>query len=189
MRRRLLLSADVGGGDTLVPPNNEIWYIASSDFYIQNPPSPMGSPINAKLVSNTYEDGLGKWVYDSEVIDLGGGNYNGMFSGNDGVRTVILPRSVQAWSSGTFSYSSVITLVIHADLGTFPASPYLPSNVYLKSVTPPLVGGTINKSSKIYVPIESVDAYKNAEGWSTYANQIYGYDFKNNDLWSDIQKK
>lgn len=189
MRRRMLLGVDVGGGDTLVPPNNEIWFIASSDYYIQNPPSPMRNPINAKLVSKTYEDGLGKWVYDSDVIDLGGGDYEGMFAGNDGVWTVILPRSVQAWSSGTFSYTSVNTLVIQADLEAFPKSNYLPLNVYIRAVTPPSVSGTIAKSIKIYVPIESVDAYKSAAGWSTYAGQIYGYDFNNNDLWSDIQKK
>ena len=31
---------------------------------------------------------------------------------------------------------------------------------------------------EIYVPTESVDAYKRAPGWYTYANQIVGYDFE-----------
>ena len=30
---------------------------------------------------------------------------------------------------------------------------------------------------KIYVPQESVEAYKNADGWSNYADAIVGYDF------------
>lgn len=30
---------------------------------------------------------------------------------------------------------------------------------------------------KIYVPTESVDAYKTAEGWSEYYDQIEGYNF------------
>ena len=30
---------------------------------------------------------------------------------------------------------------------------------------------------KIYVPAESVDAYKTASGWSNYASAIVGYDF------------
>jgi hypothetical protein len=30
---------------------------------------------------------------------------------------------------------------------------------------------------KIYVPTESVEAYKTAEGWSEYASDIVGYDF------------
>ena len=30
---------------------------------------------------------------------------------------------------------------------------------------------------KIYVPMESVDAYKSAEWWSEYADAIEGYNF------------
>ena len=30
---------------------------------------------------------------------------------------------------------------------------------------------------KIYVPMESVEAYKSAYGWSDYADSIVGYDF------------
>lgn len=30
---------------------------------------------------------------------------------------------------------------------------------------------------KIYVPNESVDAYKSARGWSLYADDIIGYNF------------
>jgi hypothetical protein len=33
---------------------------------------------------------------------------------------------------------------------------------------------------KIYVPMESVEAYKYAEGWSEYAADIAAYDFENN---------
>jgi hypothetical protein len=32
---------------------------------------------------------------------------------------------------------------------------------------------------KIYVPTESVDAYKTADGWSKHADAIVGYDFDN----------
>jgi hypothetical protein len=30
---------------------------------------------------------------------------------------------------------------------------------------------------KIYVPTESVNAYKSAQGWSEYADAIVGYNF------------
>ena len=32
---------------------------------------------------------------------------------------------------------------------------------------------------KIYVPIDSVDTYKAANGWKDYAKDIVGYDFSN----------
>ena len=37
---------------------------------------------------------------------------------------------------------------------------------------------TYNASGrKIYVPAESVEAYKSAEGWSDYKSSIVGYNF------------
>ena len=53
--------------------------------------------------------------------------------------------------------------------------------VYCKPTTPPK-GATqmFSKNTsfrKIYVPTESVDAYKNAQYWSNYASDIVGYDF------------
>lgn len=55
------------------------------------------------------------------------------------------------------------------------------TSVYCKATTPP-VGGTdmfYNNASgrKIYVPMESVEAYKSATLWSTYASAIEGYEF------------
>lgn len=36
---------------------------------------------------------------------------------------------------------------------------------------------------KIYVPYNSVDAYKSAEYWSRYASDIVGYDFQTNEIY------
>ena len=57
-------------------------------------------------------------------------------------------------------------------------------SVYCKATTPPSLGehtfNCINydySDVTIYVPTESVNAYKSAEDWSLYANRIFGYDF------------
>ena len=55
-------------------------------------------------------------------------------------------------------------------------------NVYCKAITPPLLGNDEvfdgNASGRvIYVPAESVEAYKSAKYWSEYAEDIVGYDF------------
>ena len=55
-------------------------------------------------------------------------------------------------------------------------------NVYCKSKTPPMgydMFDNNNKYCKIYVHMKSVDAYKSAEGWNKYSDQIVGYDFEN----------
>ena len=54
-------------------------------------------------------------------------------------------------------------------------------SVYCKPTTPPSGGSDIFQSNasgyKIYVPTNSVEAYKTAAGWNIYANHIVGYDF------------
>ena len=61
------------------------------------------------------------------------------------------------------------------------------TSVYCKAITPPTVyfggygdwnafdGNASNR--KIYVPMESMEAYKSAEYWSDYADYIVGYEF------------
>jgi hypothetical protein len=55
-------------------------------------------------------------------------------------------------------------------------------NVYCKATTPPTGGGYMfsnNASNRnIYVPMESVEAYKSVPGWSKYADAIVGYNFE-----------
>ena len=55
------------------------------------------------------------------------------------------------------------------------------TSIYIKALTPPVLDYSpfnANASNrKIYVPSESVDAYKSAASWSEYADAIVGYDF------------
>ena len=54
-------------------------------------------------------------------------------------------------------------------------------SVYCKATTPPTGGSYMfsNNASgyKIYVPMESVEAYKSALYWDYYASSIVGYNF------------
>lgn len=56
--------------------------------------------------------------------------------------------------------------------------------VYVKATTPPEMSYWVfadnehnNLNCKIYVPVESVEEYKKASNWKTYADQIEGYNF------------
>ena len=77
--------------------------------------------------------------------------------------SVIIPDSVTTIGYGAFSYCSSLT------------------SVYCKATTPPAGGFSMfsdNASGrKIYVPMESVEAYKSAGWWSDYADAIEGYNF------------
>ena len=54
-------------------------------------------------------------------------------------------------------------------------------NVYCKATTPPALGYDAfyynSSDRKIYVPAESIDAYKSANRWNDYASDIVGYNF------------
>ena len=61
------------------------------------------------------------------------------------------------------------------------------TSVYCKATTPPTLGGSSvfseNESGrKIYVPEGSLRAYKMAEYWSEYADDIVGYDFETGEV-------
>ena len=55
------------------------------------------------------------------------------------------------------------------------------TSVFCKPIVPPLGWYSMfsynGRNRKIYVPHNSVDAYKSASGWSDYADYIEGYDF------------
>lgn len=55
-------------------------------------------------------------------------------------------------------------------------------NLYLAATMPPSLSpdafNIISDGLIIYVPTESIDAYKTAAGWSDYADQIVGYNFE-----------
>ena len=92
------------------------------------------------------------------------------FSGCSSLTRITIPDRVTAIGDRAFSYCSSLT------------------SVYCKAITPPATilcnYGTWyafygnSSERKIYVPMESVEAYKSAEYWSDYADDIVGYNFE-----------
>ena len=97
----------------------------------------------------------------NSVTDIGDLAFNGCSS----LTSVSIPKNVV--SIGDYAFSNCSAL----------------KTVYCKPTTPPTSdfwGGMFDKnasSRKIYVPTESVNAYKTAKYWSDYASYIEGCDF------------
>ena len=194
------------GGRCLIKDNTIIAYaVASGTTYtIPDSVTTIGDEAFAycySLTSVTIPDSvttIGYGVFDScsnlTSVTIGDsvttiGDY--AFSDCDSLTSVTIPGSVTTIGGYAFYYCRSLTSVTIPDSVTtigedaFYSCDSLTS-VYCEATTPPTLGGSSVGSSvfdnnasgrKIYVPVESVEAYKSATNWSEYAENIVGYDF------------
>ena len=116
------------------------------------------------------------------VTTIGGG----VFEDCSSLTSVTIPDSVTTIGGSAFENCSSLTNLTIPERVTsiggwaFSGCSSLTS-VYCKATTPPAGGYEMFRfnagNSKIYVPMQSVEAYKSAPYWSEYADSIVGYDF------------
>ena len=103
--------------------------------------------------------GLTEYTIPSNVISIGG--YT--FYGSDNLTSITIPSSVTSIGRQAFDYSDNL------------------ASIYCQATTPPTCDMSqfsgIASGFKIYVPAESVSAYKAAAYWKNKADAIVGYDF------------
>ena len=153
----IVIPLGCSSGDTSAE-NNKIYYTTSDNTKLF--PITGASLYGAILISNTYKDGQGVLVFDDAVTTIG----VEAFAYCSSLTSVTIPDSVTMIGDYAFDHCSSLT------------------SVYCKAITPPALGrahvfDNNGSGRKIYVPTESVEAYKSAEGWSDYADAIVGYNF------------
>ena len=127
--------------------------------------------------------GLTEYTIPDSVTAIG----YAAFAHCDSLTSVTIGDSVTAIGYAAFAHCDSLTSVTIGDSVTtigrsaFNGCTSLTS-VYCKATTPPAFEGTSVFNSngsgrKIYVPMESVEAYKSAYGLSDYALDIVGYNF------------
>ena len=168
--------------------DNKIYYTTSDNTKLF--PKTDAFLYGAILISNTYKDGQGVLVFDDAVTTIG----DSAFRNCDSLTSVTIPDSVTTIGESAFAGCYSLTSVTIPDSVTeigYEAFYYCLrlTSVYCKATTPPT--GIVNYNNyvgyywwafdfnasgrKIYVPMESVEAYKSY--WSEYADAIEGYNF------------
>lgn len=162
------------------PANNEIFYTTTNGNII-TPSSGSGTFYNQK--SNTYADGKGIILFNSDITSIS----SRMFYNITTLASINIPDSVTEVGMQSFANCyNLISVVIGNGVKYIDENAFSNCNalleIYCKATTPPTLenvaalGGVYGKQ-KIYVPTASVDAYKKASNWSSYASKIVGYDF------------
>jgi hypothetical protein len=167
----------VSGARTLVAKfkygNNIIPYTANAKL----PNFDQGAFGDAVITSHTFDGSAGKIKFNVNVTSIGGD----AFYGCSGLTSITIPDSVTSIGDYAFYGCSGLTSITIPDSVTSIGESAFEDCTGLTSVTceattPPTLGSNAfnNNASgrKIYVPSASVNAYKNANNWSTYASDI-----------------
>ena len=128
------------------------WCKISFGSYLSNPLCCAGNLyLNNELVTDL--------IIPDSVTSIGGR----AFYNCDSLTSVTIPDSVTSIGDDAFHWCDSL------------------KEVYCKPTTPPTGGNSMfdgnAQGRKIYVPSNSVSAYKSASRWSNYKNYIVGYDF------------
>ena len=110
----------------------------------------------------------------NSVTEIGGWAF-----ANNPLTSVTIPNSVTSIGQGAFESNKLTSVTIPnsvTKIGEWAFSNNNLTSVTIHAVNPPTADRGIfgyNSSLKIYVPVQSVNAYKTAEGWKDYADKIF----------------
>ena len=171
-------------------PNNVIYY-TSSDGQVVTPNKT--DVFGASIVSNEYVGGRGIITFDGEVTSIGEWAFNGC----DNLRSIIIPNSVTSIGDGAFNNCTYLKRVVIPESVTSIGSYVFGGCYWMKTITilnpdpPTIMDDTFYFRTEseapygffyyhIFVPEDSVSAYKNAQYWDQYPYWS-GYGWRNSD--------
>ena len=185
--------------------DNKIYY-TTTDGKKLFPYNSGGATFGAILISNTYDNGQGVLTFDDTITSIGDhafyhcsslasitipdsvtslGDYAFFYCSS--LTNVTIVNGVTSIGNSAFNGCKSLASITISDSVTSIGSQvfsFCPSlaEVYCKPTTPPIGDYDMFNSNvsgrTIYVPTESVEAYKSASYWRNYADDIVGYDFE-----------
>lgn len=147
--------------DIIIP--TDVTWIGDSAFLNCNKLENITIPNNVTVLGSAafhYCTNLTTAIISNNITKIGSTTFYGCSS----LTQIVIPQNVTSIGSSAFSNCNKLT------------------EIYCTPTIPPTLDGntvfnSIASNAVFYVPRESVEEYKAADGWKTYANQIVGYDF------------
>lgn len=176
--------------DDFFPANNEFWY-GGAEAFLEN-----GAPFDVNIVKHeaheVCKDGQCTFLYimecDGDITTINKQAFYGEY-----LTSAYIPNSVTTIGQAAFLKNERLkevhigTGIQTIGMGAFTNCSKLES-IYLRATTPPTLGdyalmrdnaagGYLYIGCNIYVPSESLAAYKEHSSWSQYADYIYPFDY------------
>ena len=129
------------------------------------------------IAKRAFEKGsLKSIVLPNNLTKIG----NEAFSSNK-LTSITIPSSVTSIGSGAFSNNLLTSITIPSNVTSIGSDAFLGNSlirITIHAITPPYIDRDSylfkdHSFLKIYVPAQSVNAYKTAQGWNQYANRIF----------------
>ena len=171
-----LTSVTIGDGVVEIGSHAFMWCTSLTSVTIGNSVTTIGTYAFNRCTSLTNV------TIGNGTLSIGGHAFEYCYS----LTSITIPDSVTEIEGYAFYGTSLTSVTIPnsvTEIGSyaFYGNSSLTS-IYCKPTTPPDVGSDLFwdfvYGRKIYVPTESVEAYKTAKYWKDYANDIVGYDFE-----------
>ena len=132
---------------------------------------------NVTIIANAaFEDkSLKSIVLPNNLTKIGNNAFN-----NNQLTSVTIPNRVTSIGQSAFAHNQLTSVTIPnsvTSIGSYAFSDNQLTSVTIHAVNPPTAGinifGYDYESPKIYVPAQSVNAYRRAERWKYYADKIF----------------
>lgn len=166
------------------PADNEIWYFGNEQITMNEL-----CPDYSHITSHTFANGKGVITFDEDLTEFSDSTNGGLFtdSGSPGFNCsqyeVVFPDSLITINDLAFSDAPNLTNITfgasteHIGVNGYPwkAEEIAPIvNITCRATVPPVIRQmeyltVFGHLAHIYVPAESVDTYKAADGWSAVA--------------------
>ena len=134
--------------------------------------------IDGTLCTFVHGSGLTEYTIPDNVTTIGECAFEGC-----NLTNITIPDNVTSIGRYSFRWGKFTSITIPKNVTWIGEQAFAYSNLtslYCRPITPPSaeLSNIIDRvNCTIFVPIESIDAYRTAESWKEHANKIVGYDF------------